>query len=259
MPINNNYDEAKIISAVATAVENFYTNLINSLNSLKIQKVISRKNPYLFRAKDMKSAPHIIEVILSAFVSSSEETIFGNVFFEPIAKAAGQGNMALAEGIDVMIHRDNTVYAIAVKSGTSVFNSSSKKKQEQNFLAGKKLADLNKAQYNPIIGYGYGKKRPSSKGLPKIYKELAGQKFWEELTGDENFYLKLIDYMKSEPEKYFKKFEDAYDKATNKLINEFTTQFCLPDGSINWKKIVEFNSGNPPQIKESKSKKLKKT
>lgn len=39
-----------------------------------------------------------------------------------------------------MVERDNTIYAIAVKSGTSVFNADSRKKQEQNFMAASKLA-----------------------------------------------------------------------------------------------------------------------
>ena len=51
----------------------------------------------------MQSAAEIVDSVLTAFVSSSEETIFGNCFFEPIAIAASGGNKALAEGIDIMI------------------------------------------------------------------------------------------------------------------------------------------------------------
>jgi len=129
MPINNSYDEAAIVEAIATALDNFYTNLIKKVDSLNVKTVMKRKNPYLFRAKAMNGAAQIIDAILAAFVSSSEETIFGNVFFEPIATAAAQGQKALAEGVDIMVERDNTIYAIAVKSGTSVFNADSRKKR----------------------------------------------------------------------------------------------------------------------------------
>lgn len=156
---------------------------------------------------------------------------------------AAQGQKALAEGIDIMVERDNTIYAIAVKSGTSVFNSDSRKKQEQNFTAANKLAQQAKKRYVPIIGYGYGKKGPSVRGLAKFYVELAGQKFWEELTGDSQFYVELIKMMDNLPEQYFDEFREAYEKAENRLVREFTTEFCLDDGSINWKKMVEFNSG----------------
>lgn len=89
---------------------------------------MKRKNPYLYRPKAMESASEIVESFLSAFVTSSEETIFENCFFEPIAIAVSGGNKALAEGIDLMIqnNENNTIYAIAVKSGSSVFNADSK-------------------------------------------------------------------------------------------------------------------------------------
>ena len=138
----------------------------------------------------MQNASEIVDSVLTAFVSSSEETSFGNCFFEPIAIAASGGNKALAEGIDIMIQNNetNTIFAIAVKSGPSVFNADSKKRQEQNFTAASKLAQQAKARYEAYIGYCYGKKKDSGRGKPKMYQELAGKRFWAELTGDEEFY-----------------------------------------------------------------------
>ena len=135
MPLNNSYDEQAVVQAIASALEIFYGTLIEKIDGLNIQKVMKRKNPYLYRAKAMQSATEIVDSVLTAFVSSSEETIFGNCFFEPIAIAASGGNKALAEGIDIMIQNNetNTISAIAVKSGPSVFNADSKKRQEQNF------------------------------------------------------------------------------------------------------------------------------
>ena len=99
MPLNNLYDEQAVIQAIASALETFYGTLIEKIDGLNIQKVMRRKNPYLYRAKAMQSANEIVDSVLTAFVSSSEETIFGNCFFEPIAIAASGGNKALAEGI----------------------------------------------------------------------------------------------------------------------------------------------------------------
>ena len=243
MAINRQYDEAEVIKAVAAALDEFYLNLIKKLDNLNVKSVMRRKNPYLFRAKGIIGASQIVDALLSAFVSSSEETIFGNVFFEPIATAAAQGQKALAEGVDIMVERGNTVYAIAVKSGTSVFNASSRKKQEQNFMAAQKLAKQAKKRFVPIVGYGYGRKRATDRGLPKFYMELAGQEFWAELTGDDDFYLKLIRYMDALPRKYVEDFDIVYQKAANKLVREFTIEFCCDDGSIDWEKLVRFNSG----------------
>ena len=242
MPINESYQEEAVIEAIATALDNFYSSLIGKVDSLNIKAVMRRKNPYLFRAKSMNGAAQIVEAIMAAFVSSSEETVFGNVFFEPIATVAAQGQKALAEGVDIMVERDNTIYAIAVKSGPSVFNADSRKKQEQNFIAAGKLAQQVKKRYVPIVGYGYGRKKISGKGAPKFYQEIAGQEFWTELTGDEQFYIKLIRLMDTLPEKYIEEFDAAYQRAANRLVKEFTLEFCLEDGSIDWEKLVKFNS-----------------
>ena len=246
MPINNSYDEAAIVEAIATALDNFYTNLIKKVDSLNVKTVMKRKNPYLYRAKAMQSATEIVDSVLTAFVSSSEETIFGNCFFEPIAIAASGGNKALAEGIDIMIQNNetNTISAIAVKSGPSVFNADSKKRQEQNFTAASKLAQQAKARYEAYIGYCYGKKKESGRGKPKMYQELAGKRFWAELTGDEDFYIKIIGYMGTMPEKYVADYKESYNRAANRLVREFSNSFCREDGSIDWEKLVEFNSGD---------------
>ncbi len=244
MPINDSYNDENLVNAIARALDEFYSSLIKKADNLNIKTIMKRKNPYLFRAKSMNSASEIVDALLSAFISSSEETIFGNVFFEPIATVASNGKKALAEGIDIMIERDDTIYAIAVKSGTSVFNADSRRKQEQNFMAARKLAQQAKKRFVPIVGYGYGKKKTSSHGIPKFYEELAGKAFWTELTGDEDFYKKLIRYMDRLPEKYVEEFNVAYQKASNRLVREFTQEFCYEDGSIDWETLVEFNSGD---------------
>ena len=194
----------------------------------------------------MESASEIVENVLGAFVTSSEETMFGNCFFEPLAIAASGGNKALAEGIDIMVQdkETNTIYAVAVKSGTSVFNADSKKRQEQNFMAASRLAQQAKARYAAYIGYAYGKKKESGRGKPKMYQELAGKKFWAELTGDDDFYLKIIKFMGNLPEQYVAAYKESYNKAANRLVREFSNQFCREDGSIDWEKLVEFNSGD---------------
>lgn len=231
--------------AVAKALEEFYDSLLAKIDKINVNTIMRKKNPYLYRAKAIQNASELVESVLSAAVSSSEETIFGNCFFEPLAVAASGGNKALAEGVDIMVEdkESNTIYAIAVKSGTSVFNADSKKRQEQNFNAVRKLAQQAKAIYEPIIGYSYGRKCATGRGRPTIYKELAGQDFWQELTGDPDFYIKIIKYMGNKPETYLEKYRESYNRASNRLVKQFTEHFCDEDGSINWDKLVRFNSG----------------
>ena len=86
MAINKNgVDEKAVEQAIAKALEDFYSSLLAKIDTINIEDIIKRKNPYLYRAKAMQSAAEIVESVLSATVSSSEETIFGNCFFEPLA------------------------------------------------------------------------------------------------------------------------------------------------------------------------------
>ena len=130
---------------------------------------------------------------------------------------------------------------IAVKSGTSVYNGDSKKKQIDNFLAASKRAQQAHKAFMPVVGYGYGKRNPKKE---KFYKELAGKDFWEWLTGDPNFYTKIISYMGTKPEEFTSTFENSYANAQNRMLRDFTKDYCKDDGSIDWDKLIKFNSGD---------------
>ena len=237
-PLNTSYDEEEVIRAISHALNEFYMSLTKTLDDINIDKILKRKNPYLYRAKGINNATQVVDGILSAYVSSSEETIFGNTFFEPIAIVVSGGQKAVTEGVDITVDKDNTIYSIAVKSGTSVFNADSRKRQEQNFQSAQKRAQQAHKAFMPVVGYGYGKKKVSIKN-EKFYKELAGKDFWEWLTGDPAFYT-----MGTKPDEFATHFEDSYNKAENRMIRDFTTKYCKDDGSIDWDKLIKFNSGD---------------
>ncbi len=93
-----------------------------------------------------------------------------------------------------------------------------------------------------MLAYSYGRKvSPSNE--KKIYREIADQAFWEELTGDSEFYLKLITMMKEIPKKHMEKYQPKFDAVLNRLTKEFLTDFCFADGRIDWEKLVVFVSG----------------
>lgn len=242
-PLNEGYDEQSVLRAIAQGLDEFYQKLTGRLDEININKILKGKNPYLYRAKGIDNATQLVDGILSAYISSSEETIFGNAFFEPLANAVSGGQKAVTEGVDITVDKDNTIYSVAVKSGTSVFNADSRKRQEQNFQAAGKRAQQARKAFMPVIGYGYGKKKIRP-GQEKFYKELAGQDFWTWLTGDTDFYVKIIRYMGTKPDEYAQEFETAYNKAENRLVRAFTTEYCREDGAIDWDKLVQFNSGS---------------
>ena len=238
-PLNNGYDEA----AVGAALTEFYQSLTSALDNINVDKILKRKNPYLYRAKGVNGAAQIVSGILSAYVSSSEETIFGNVFFEPVAPALSGGQKAVTEGVDITVDKNNAIYSIAVKSGVSVFNADSRKRQEQNFQSAQKRAQQAKKAFIPVVGYGYGRKRIKP-GKEKFYLELAGKDFWHWLTGDPDFYTKIVRFMGTRPDEYAERFAKSYANAENRLLREFTVKYCKEDGSIDWDILIRFNSGD---------------
>ena len=63
------------------------------------------------------------------------------------------------------------------------------------------------------------------------------------MTGIPEFHKMIIKYMGTLPEQYVAAYKESYDKAANRLVREFSNLFCKEDGSIDWDKLVEFNSG----------------
>jgi hypothetical protein len=194
MPIDADLLENKI----SELLDVFFAKRYAALTDLKLLDPIKRKNPYLYRAIGVSDASEIVEEILRAHVSSSDETIFGNDFFEPLAKwvateyhVTAKVGVSDGEGVDITIEGEGFISPIAVKSGVNVFNSSSKKKQGENFATLKRRLNKLKKNFDPIVGYCYGKKQQSAKTTVN-FKELAGQAFWEFLTGEEDFYLRIV-------------------------------------------------------------------
>lgn len=235
-------EPSKLEEKISKLLDNFYERRLGALMALKLKDTLKRKNPYLYKATGYEIASEIVEGILLAYMSSSDETIFGDAFFEPLAKFVSGGQSAPSEGVDISIETDTRYSAIAVKSGKNVFNAQSRKKQGEDFKSLENRIRKLQKHFDPIVGYCYGKKKQNNQKA--IFRELAGQSFWYEITGEKDFYLKIIELMGSKPQSYTKSYKEAWSAALNRFTGEFINDFCFEDGSINWIKLTEFNSGN---------------
>lgn len=234
------FSSEELEQKIADLLDDFYKRRIDKISGLKLKDTLKRKNPYLYRAVGVQKASQIVEEILIAYMSSSDEGIFGDAFFEPLAKFVSGGQVSPSEGVDVVRETETKYTAIAVKSGPSVFNSQSKKKQIQDFQAlESRLRKLQK-HFDPIIGYSYGRKKQKKE---TAYRELAGQVFWTEITGEEEFYIKIIHLMKDKPAEHLLQYRQSFDAANNRFTKEFIDSFCFEDGNIDWEKLLVFNSG----------------
>lgn len=241
-------DTQELEKLIAKCLQDFYQRRMRRINELKLKDFLRRKNPYLFKALGVEKASEIVEDVLSAFISSSDETLFGDAFFEPIAKLASVGKVSSAEGVDFEVENKNRYLAVAVKSSPNWGNASQKKRINDEFMTlRKRLYKIHK-QFDALIGHAYGKSE-SSPSRTRIYRTLSGQKFWAEITGDQDFYLKLVRLMKNEPQKHKEEYKIAWDAAVNRFTGEFLKDFCFSDGRIDWEKLVRFVSEEKVQTK----------
>ena len=210
----------------------------------------------MLRAVGTEKASEIIEYLLNSLLSASDETIFGNTFFEPIARIVSGGKVSGAEGVDFEVHKNNRISAYAVKSGTHWGNASQKKRINDEFSSLRSRLYKMYMQFDAVIGHGYGtqKNEPNSK---RIFRDVSGQAFWKVITDDPYFYLKLIKIMKDEPQKHKIAFKKEWDATINKFTQEFISDFCNPEFKIDWEKLCQFVSEEDNQLRETIRRKYK--
>jgi len=158
-------DSKELEKLIEQSLNDFYKSRLGNLDKLKLKKVLRRKNPYLFKALYTEKAHELIEKILYAYISSSDETIFGDKFFEPIAKIVSGGVVSSAKGVDVEVETNDRYVAYAIKSGPNPFNSSAKTRQNDEFNELRSRLLKIKKQFDPVLAYSYGRKisAPSKK------------------------------------------------------------------------------------------------
>ena len=118
---------ADVSQYVENNIGHFHQRRIQSLDDLKLKDVLKRKNPYLYKAKNVLTAQDIVKGIVDAHISSQEETIFGD-WLERLAifinnKVYG-GNKSSTDGIDLEFDNSGIRYIVAIKSGPHWANRS---------------------------------------------------------------------------------------------------------------------------------------
>lgn len=221
----------------------FHQKRIQSLDSLKLSKVLKRKNPYLFKAKYSLTAEQIIRGIVDAHISSSEEGIFGD-WLEGLAIFINQrvygGYKSGITGIDLEFDRDNKRFIVAIKSGPNWGNSPQIAKMVADFkTAARALRTSNsKLDIVAVNGCCYGRDKRPDKGN---YYKYCGQQFWHFISGEENLYTDIIEPLGHKAKEKNEQFLESYSQIFNKFTFEFGDKFCV-DGKIDWEKLVKFNS-----------------
>ncbi len=241
----------KVGKYVNAHIADFHVRRIAKLEEFQLYDLLKKKNPYLFRAKNVLTASELITGLLDATLSSSEEELFGE-FLEGLAVFIAQqtcsGHKSTAQGVDLEFSNKGVHYIVSVKSGPNWGNSSQQGKLEQdlkNAVARMKQAS-DAVNVQPVLGICYGKTRTS---YLRGYMKVVGQNFWYLISENQDLYTDII-----EPVGYrAKEHNDAFLRQKSSVVNRFTKtfidEFCDSSGVIDWTKLVRFNSGNFPAKK----------
>ncbi len=229
----------------------FHQQRLDKVAGIKLTKVLLTKNPYLFKAKNVTTANQIIEGILSAYISSSEEGIFGN-WLERLAifinDQVYHGRKAAVAGIDLDFDRDGNRYLVNIKSGPNWANGGQTKHMIDEFnTARRRLATSgNISNVICVNGCCYGRSNAGSEYKSNgSYYKMCGQRFWEMISGDNNLYTALILPLGHEAEEKNNMYNQAYGDLVNRLSREFLNEYSNIQGGIDWEKLVQLNSSMP--------------
>ncbi len=223
----------------------FHSKRIQSLEKLKLSKILKRKNPYLFKAKNILTAQDLVKTLLDAHLSSQEETIFGD-FMEGLAIFInGQvygGKKSSAEGIDLEFDNDNKRYIVGIKSGPNWGNSSQINKMKDCFKKAIRILRTSNSNLNIVAVNGccYGIDNKPDKG---DYFKFCGQKFWEFISNNDNLYVDIIVPLGHKAKENNEEFFNQYSQIINKFTFEFGKDYCS-EGKIDWEALVKFNSSD---------------
>lgn len=223
----------------------FHQKRIDGLKKLELKSVLKRKNPYLFKAKHLLTAEEIIRKLTDAFISSNEETLFGD-WLEGLAIFINQkvynGWKSGIQGIDLEFDKNNIRYIVNIKSGPNWGNSSQIGKMKSDFNTARRTLRTSNSglMVVAVSGCCYGRDNNPDKGS---YFKYCGQDFWSFISGEENLYKDIVEPIGHKAKEKNEMFLASYAKMINKFTKEFANDFCNDNGEINWEKLVEFNSG----------------
>lgn len=228
----------------------FHAGRIRKLGGIDLLTLLKRKNPYLYKAKDINTGDELVRAILDAYLSSQEETLFGDMMEKVaifIASHVCGGRKSSTEGIDLEMERDGVRYLVSIKSGPNWGNSSQIRQMISNFEHARRTLRTSGGndRVDFVNGCCYGKSTSRNEYRHRgDYFKYCGQKFWAFISGDENLYLDLIEPLGKEAKSQNEDFKKQYDQVVNRLVRDVLNEFCLDNGCLNWAKIVAFNSGN---------------
>lgn len=251
----NGITDEQVTSYVQANIGSFHEKRLEALNRLQLNGLLRRKNPYLFRSKNLVVSADLVKSLLDAHLSSQEETLFGD-FLEGLAIYVAEivlgGMKSSATGIDLEFVKDGVRYIVSIKSGPNWGNSSQVAKMRADFNTAARVIRQGNVATNVIAVNGccYGRDSRPDKG---DYFKYCGQEFWELISSDTDFYTRIVEPLGHNAKTRNDAFNENYGAVINRLSLQFAENFCDDSGAIDWKKLVAYSSAmdRAPRLKST--------
>ena len=167
---------------VHDAIGEFTEWISDKVDNLDPAKLVTTKNPFLFRAR-AENVDQFASMMIDAFVSSSEETKFGTIL-ENIAvvvcqKAKG-GRKSSTTNIDLEYDESGVRTVAQIKSGPNWGNSRQQSKLRDDFSSATRvLRQGSNMQVRCVEGICYGPSGVQDKGT---HLKIIGEAFWKDIS-----------------------------------------------------------------------------
>ena len=223
-------------------VQTFNAKRRAKIGQLRVSELLRKKNPYLFIARNTVTADDLARSLVTATLSSSEETQFGqtleNIAIDVCAQAFG-GQKSSATGIDLEFYRDNRRYIVSIKSGPSWGNSSQVAKLREDFRRASRVIRQNDlgAVVEAINGCCYGRAQNDYGD----YRKVCGAAFWELISGEDDLYRRLLSLL---DQASANGFAETVEAAISEIADQLRVDWADEHGQLDWERILDHNSGS---------------
>ena len=225
------------VSEADSHLETFVGKVARKLSEPPL-KVLQRKNPYLYRIRNASNPHDFAQMVLDSYLSSSEETMFGNVLeavVVAICRHARGGRKSTTQNIDLEYDVGTMRILIQVKSAIHWGNSSQKTALVNHFQRATRilLQGNSSLQVKCIEGICYGKNQTDHRGT---HYRLVGQDFWTEISAWNGTARSVMDLIGKHASNGL---DDQRSNAIGRMIHFLDQKGAIKHGEIDWNRIFD--------------------
>lgn len=208
-------------------LEGFGTKVQDKLIDFQLDPManLRRKNPFLYRIRGCETPERLALEIVNAYISSSEETMFGEIFERMaivVAREAHEGRKSSSEAIDLEwdeVGPPNTRILVQVKSGPNWGNSQQQRRMLDTFRRATQAYRSNNpdSQVLCVEGCCYGRNETRDRGT---HLKIVGMDFWSFISKWDACSLALLELVGEFSRNGFTRYKESAVTQTVAYLEE---------------------------------------